>query len=150
MADMTDISQMPSQTTSQPASGTYGEKAADARLAAALPKPQNPVQQAPGSVGQAPVAGPAQPPAVAPTVPGSNGAAGGPLPPSLLRPTNQPSTPISTPLMGPPPNPAAMAETAAQQRLAQLSVLANDPNVSDDTREWAKLMIKHAVNASRS
>lgn len=144
-----DISQQPSLTTSQPASGTYGEKAADARLASALPKaPQSPIQTPPGSIGQ-PI--PPAPPGQSPVLPGagSSGPGAGPLPAGLFAPTGQPGTPVSTPLAGPPPNPAAMAQNGQQQRMAQLQALAASPDVSQDTKDWANLVIRHLVQASK-
>jgi len=116
----------------QPTSGTYGEKAANDRLAAALP-----VQP-----GGPPGGAPAPPPMTdQPVVPQSRppGAAGG-LPPGvpgpLGAPTERPSVPVDTPLgAGPAPAPVL---TAAQQRVRILDLLANNPDVAPSTREWAE------------
>jgi len=35
--------------------------------------------------------------------------------------------------------------TGRQRRMQTLDVLANDPNVSETTREWAKTLINHLI-----
>lgn len=127
----------------QPASGTYGEKAALNNLQAQLPQMPPAVQPGPGQ--QGPPVSP-QPP-ITPTQPGSEGRpqTGGALPPGvpsvIVQPTNQPNVPVSTPLQGP-PAPGPMAQTSAQRRLQILDTLANSPDVAKDTQEWAKMVMR--------
>jgi hypothetical protein len=134
-----DISKtpLPANPVNKPASGTYGEKAAVERLNAALP------------------ASPAVPAAPqGPTAPGMPSPGGG-LPPAptgavpdvLLSPTGMPDTPMSTPLGGVAPPPLD-SFTVKQRRLYALQALAANPEVSSETREWAKTVIKLAVQGS--
>ena len=66
------------------------------------------------------------------------------LPPALLRPTSQPNVPVSTPL-GPPQQAADPGLSGRQRRMQVLDVLANDPNVSETTREWATTVMNHLI-----
>lgn len=121
----------------RPASGTYGEKAAQSRLEAALPGPIAPT----GPGGQA-----------APAMPnpgmGQPSSAPAGLPPALLRPTDRPDVPASTPLAAPPVNPVAAAQSGRQRRLAILDALSNDPKASDETRRWAQMQVKNLIDGS--
>lgn len=122
----------------QPASGTYGDKASVERLADALP---DPTEGAPTD----PTAGGGDlPPVDASGVTNARSnreAAGMPgLPAPILAPTNRPDSPAgATPLRGPGD---AATVTPRQQRLAMLDLLANSSEVSEETREWAQLVIR--------
>ncbi|RMF62345.1 MAG: hypothetical protein D6746_04175, partial [Bacteroidetes bacterium] len=59
--------------------------------------------------------------------------------PVLLQPSDRPDVPVSAPLVS---GAVSAPLTGAQKRLAILDVLANSPDVSDATREWAKMMIR--------
>lgn len=136
-SDQTDISKLPlaGGNTSAPSSGTYGEGAALARLKQQLPVVEQSAQE------------PGQSAAPMPTPPMGGGISNSPptgLPPGILAPTNRPDTPVSTPL-GQPTNPLA-AQTGRQRRIAVLDALANDPNVSDQTREWAQINLRALVS----
>jgi hypothetical protein len=109
----------------QPQSGTYGEGAALDRLKAELPV---------GPAGQA--VGPAPTPPGMPQGPSPAGAPTG-LPQALMRPTGRPDVPVSTPLATPTAPPTAVVN-AAQQRLQILDLLAESPEVSEETRAFAK------------
>jgi hypothetical protein len=131
-ADTTDITKMPMPggNVNAPASGTYGEGAALENLKRQLPSPA-----APGPSAQNPVAPMPSPPGggmVPAPAPG--------VPPALLAPTQRPDVPVSTPLAGV-GGPAPMTQSAAQRRLAVLDALANNPDVSEQTREWASTLI---------
>ncbi len=110
----------------KPASGTYGEAAALERLRTALPgmepdRPQatEPIPMQPG--------GPSEPPI--------SGAPG--LPPGLLAPTRQPDVPVSTPLTETQP----IVPEPAGQRRQLLELLASSSEVSEETREWASIVL---------
>jgi hypothetical protein len=134
----------------KPDSGTYGEGAALQRLKDSLPPPPatapgqpmapppvspNPARQGPQNLGGRPQTGAAAPPGI---------------PSAVLGPTQQPGIPVATPLSAPTPNPVQNAVNAQQQRLALLDQLANNPRVSDDTREWAKQVIRLLTSTTRS
>lgn len=127
-------------SVAQPASGTYGEKTDIQNLKNALPA---------GAVGNpAPVQTSPQPPmstepAMAPSALPTGRPAGGQPPPGvpsvLLAPTDQPHIPVNTPLQMP-ASPIASTPDPRQARMAVLDALANDPNVSPETREWAHIV----------
>lgn len=129
MADPT-IEKTPTAGTSvnQPESGTYGEKADVNKLKASLP-PMGPGQATPGlepSPMPQPTPGvPAQeggrPPNAPPGVPGALFAGGPPTP------AEQPNAPSASP------------EAA---RITLLEQLASSEEVSEVTREWAKLILE--------
>jgi hypothetical protein len=134
----------------KPDSGTYGEGAALQRLKDSLPPPPTtapgqpmapppvspqPARATPQNLGGRPVTGAAAPPGI---------------PSALLAPTQQPGTPVATPLSSPVPNPVLNAVNAQQQRLALLDQLASNPQVSDDTREWAQQVIRLLTSTTRS
>jgi hypothetical protein len=137
-ADMTDISKMPlpGGNVNSPASGTYGEGVALERLKQQLPEAP-PTPPTPGG-GMPPMQSPGVRPASGPPSPG--------LPPALLAPTARPSIPPATPLapMGGP----VMPVTGQQRRMQMLDALATSPNVSDETREWAQLLMDHLIASS--
>lgn len=116
-----------------PASGSYGAKQQLQNLKDALPGktsgqggesaggPLPPISEQPRPApdqGGRPVTGAAVPPG---------------LPSILAAPTQQPGVPVSTPLQQGP----ALPQTPPQERLLWLDQLANDPSVSQATREWA-------------
>lgn len=123
----------------KPSSGTYGEKADVERLKASLP-----------SSGAAPAAGQQlppmsdapvrpqpslRPPTVANLPPG--------VPGVLAAPTGRPYEPVDTL----PTSPVAGAVVNdAQSRLRLLDILANSPQVSEETREWAQRVL-HALTS---
>ena len=68
------------------------------------------------------------------------------MPQVLLGPTARPEEPINTP----PVQPLAFPETqqtAQQRRMQTLIGLANDANVSEETREWAQMWVKTLTTA---
>jgi hypothetical protein len=136
-----DISKQPSPAgIGKPGSGTYGEKAALDRLKASLP--EVPPGAGPTGTQQAPMP---LPPAGSPGAPAPSAA-----PADLFAPTQRPDVPVSTPLQmgGPAQSPVQAAATARQRNMAVLDSLANDPNVSDVTREWAQNLISNMVRMS--
>jgi hypothetical protein len=126
----------------QPQSGTYGEKTAVDNLKKQLP------QSEPGAAGGGGPAGPPpmSPNPVRPTAPGRAARPGATPPPGvpgpLVAPTDRPNEPVNTPLQA---APALGAVDPKQRRLAVLTSLAGNPNVSDETREWARLAIQALV-----
>lgn len=137
-ADTTDINKMPlaGGNVNSPASGTYGEGAALERLKQSLPAMPGPGPS------------PDQPQSPMPT-PGTGGVSTPPtgaLPSALLAPTTRPDVPVATPLdMG---MQAPVSLTSRQRRMQILDMLASSPDVTDDTREWASLMIEKLVSGS--
>lgn len=126
-----DVDRLPiPNPVNKPASGTHGDKAELQRLEDSLPDPTDEA------------AGPELPP-IDPTgvrnVRSNRNAPGLPgVPRPLLAPTNRPNVPVNTPLRrggGP------AQQTSAQRNLAIVDMLANSPDVSEDTREWARLML---------
>ena len=117
-------------SVNQPDSGTYGEKAAIADLEGQLPG-------AGGPPGTSPETGPLPPPPISqPGRPGgrpANAPEGGP---DVLL---QPGGPGSTPEEAGTPGPVSNPESA---RLALLEQLAVSPEVSESTREWAKILLE--------
>lgn len=124
----------------RPDSGVYGEGAALESLKKSLP-----------TTGATPAAAPAGAPVpsvgtepVAPVVrnegrPRTGAAVPPGIPSVLLAPTQQPQIPVGTPLASAAPAaPGNGASTPSQSRLAMLDMLANSPDVSPTTREWAQ------------
>lgn len=130
--DASDINKMPMPggNVNAPASGTYGEGAALENL-----KRQLPSTPSPGPSTQNPVA-----PMPTPRLGGMAPAPTPGVPSALLAPTSRPDVPVSTPLAG---GPMPMSQSAAQRRLAVLDALANNPDVSEATREWAGILLGH-------
>ena len=140
--DTTDVTKMPlpGGNVNSPASGTYGEKAALERLKSQLPGVD---------AGAGPTA--SNPAAPMPTPPAGAGISNSPppgVPSGIMAPTSRPDVPVSTPLQQGPVSPLAGAQTGNQQRLAILDSLANSPNVSDSTREWAQSLVQSLIKRS--
>lgn len=135
-------------TVNQPASGTYGEQAELEKLKQSLPA---------GAVGQppAPTAAPPAPLSTDTIAPPSTAAgrppSGAAIPPgissAIFAPTQHPEVPGNTPLAPTPAGPLAGAQTPAQGRLLILDMLANNPDVSPATREWAQMMVRALVGS---
>lgn len=119
----------------KPPGGTYGEVAELDKLKQDLTPPAPP--------GQSGGPGP-QPTPPAPGMPQGTrmpaAAKPGSVPDILLGPTQQPDTPQFTPLA--PSGPAPGAVSANQRRLAVLDALAQSQEVSEETREWAQLVLQ--------
>ena len=144
MAEM-DIEKTPTQNTSvnKPESGTYGEKAELANLKSALPPMGTPQQQA-GMEGPGPL-----PERGIPQQQGRPKEGPAMLPQGAMSPTQRPTVPISQP-MAPTQAPLPPKQQAGdQQRLAILDALTTDPEVSEETREWAKLVLEALIEARR-
>jgi len=127
-----------------PASGTYGEGAALDGLKKALPSTGNaPAGPAPG----APIPLSPEPP-LAPVPPPNQSSPQQPtgVPNVLLSPTGRPMEPGTAMPMEPASFPQ-VERSAAEQRLQVLMSLANDPRVSEETREWAELWIRTLTGA---
>lgn len=124
----------------KPPGGTYGEVAELDQLKQDLAPPAPP--------GMAGGPGP-QPAPPAPGMPQGTQmpAAGAPgaVPDVLLAPTQQPDTPQFTPLAPSAPPPGAV--DANQRRLAVLDALAQSQEVSEETREWAQLVLTKLASA---
>lgn len=149
MAAVPDLEKTPTSDTSvnEPESGTYGEKADLARLRQSLPPMGPPGTEGTGASAPAPTPGPAGPGLNRPTGRPKNAPEGVPAP--LLAPTQRPDVPLSQPLA---PGPAPMPPKAAaadQQRLSVLDALANHPEVSEETREWAALVLDILITGRR-
>lgn len=129
-----------------PTSGTYGEGADLERLKASLPA---------GAVGGKPAPAPTGPPMSAePPMPMSPNPVGRPpgaapppgVPAGLVMPTSRPDQPVSTPLSAAPAIGPGAADPR-QARVAILDALANDPAVSDETREWAGEVLRLLIQS---
>ena len=137
MALASDVEKIPTPVN-KPASGSYGDKVSLDRLKQSLP-----------SSGQAPAGQPGgnkpmgeQPPMVVPVPPPGNNSPQQPaqVPQVLFGPTARPYEPVSAaPPVAPPPQAPV---TGPQARMELLITLANSPDVSEDTREWAQLWIR--------
>ena len=68
------------------------------------------------------------------------------MPSVLLGPTARPEEPISAPVSQPLAFPETQ-QTAAQRRMQTLIGLANDANVSEETREWAQMWVQTLTTA---
>lgn len=125
----------------EPSSGSYGSKVENDRIKQSLSLPG---QGQPGSASTAPT-----PPSPGP-VSGAPSQAQPPpgLPGPIMRPSSMPDMPVSTPLSSGAPS-LAMTQTAAQKRLAVLDALSTNPNVSEETREWAKDVVEKLAARSR-
>jgi hypothetical protein len=130
--DVPDIATMApaSGAVGKPESGTYGEKAQAAQLAADLPSTD--AGAAPGGPPQAlpPMGG------GMPTPPPPSGAGG--LPAGITAPTRRPGEAVSTPLS----MPAPVAATSSEQQIQTLQMWANDPQRSQMFREWAQIALE--------
>lgn len=141
MADTLTPEQTP---VNQPQSGTYGEKAELRKLQQSLPE---------GAIGQPAPAPGADLPPIRPLVQPTKQTEGRPqtggrvppgVSPALLMPTDRPDTPVSTPLADQFDSRIAspQIQTPQQGRLLVLERLANSPNVSAETREWAEHILE--------
>lgn len=126
-----------STSVMKPESGTYGEVAELDKLSQDIQPPG-----VPGSGGGAPPQ-PSAPAPGMPTGPRPQPAAGT-VPDILLAPTKQPDVPASTPLVGQAQMPSAV--TGNQRRLAVLDALSRSEEVSDETREWAALVLQQLAS----
>lgn len=146
MPDVPDIGKVPTGpgNVNKPASGTYGEKTELANLKASLP-PMDPNAGPGGQKAQLPPIKPM----VTPT-PGNLGGrpAGASAPPGvpapIVAPTTRPEVPVTTPLSDSVAAPVPDLD-AAGRRLQILDLLANSPDVSESTREWASRVLKALV-----
>lgn len=130
------IEQVPAGTgVNKPESGTYGEDVALQRLR----------QQLPGTP-----TGETAPPRT--QLPPMTGPTGGALPPppglpqALFAPTRRPDVPVGTPLQQTAPVP----QSPGEQRVMLLDTLSKDPNVSEETREFAQLVLNRIIRTARS
>lgn len=131
MADISDIPEKLASAVNKPESGTYGEKADLQRLRSQVPTSGStpPQQQRPlPSISDRPVR-PMPVPSRESIVPG--------LPDVLVEPSNREWEPLATMPMG---APRQLTMTAQQLRLMKLDALANSPEVSPETREWARML----------
>lgn len=125
--------------TMQPSSGTYGDVKQLDDLKSDLNLP--PVEQtAPGGPGMGDVNTPRGRMAEMP----SDGA----VPNVLMGPTENPNVPVNTPLGGP-VQPQAQAATAAQRRFTQLIALSENPEVSEETKQWAQMVIDRLAGGNQ-
>lgn len=143
----TELEKTPTSDISvnKPESGTYGEKVDLSRLRQSLP-PMGP----PGSDGTAAAAPPAgvRPGELnRPTGRPKNGPSG--VPGSLLSPTQRPGVPLDQPLARAPAPQPPRAQAANEQRLLILDQLTSHPEVSSDTREWARLVRDAIIESGR-
>jgi hypothetical protein len=127
-------------SVNKPASGTYGEKAAQERLKEQFPT--EPGASGPMQDAQAPLPGPGTP-----LQGGGDGgrpvSAPAGVPSAILGPTAQPDTPLNTPLAGSGQvSQLPGAQNVAQARVALLQALASSPDVSEETRAWAKVVLE--------
>mgnify|MGYP003315848688 CR=1 FL=1 len=146
MAEM-EIEKTPTANTSvnKPESGTYGEKADVAALKASLPPMAPPGAQ---GVGQGPGPG-ALPTRGVPQKEGRPKNGPSMIPQGIMAGTQRPDVPISQP-MAPGAQPMPPKQQAAdQQRLAILDALTTHPEVSEETREWAQLVMESLIENRR-
>ena len=142
-ADTTTVDKLPTAGPglNKPASGTYGEGAALDRL-----KSQLPLSGPSGPTG--PEAPPPMP--LPPSGAGMSTAPAAGVPSVLLSPTTRPGDPVGSPLAAAPVSPLQGAQTGRQQRLAILDAVSQDPNVSDETREFVDMLKRRLIAGSVS
>lgn len=138
-----DLEKTPTQNMSvnKPESGTYGERAETDRLKKELPSSGGPVegqQQAPPRA----QASPNRPPVNMP-IPEEAGPTGVPNVMMHQGKGLNPVMPSSGGVMAGP-------ENVAQARIALLDSLANSREVSEETREWAQVVLEMLLDGSRS
>lgn len=122
----------------QPSSGTYGDVTELEKLKQDITPP--------GTMGgPGPQATPPPPPGMPQGTRLPAASAPGTVPDVLLGPTKQPDTPQFTPMTPTGPGPGAVS--ANQRRLAVLDALAQSQEVSDETREWAQLVLQKLASA---
>lgn len=115
----------------KPESGTYGEKVDLARLQGQLP-PMGPAG-GPGGGPGGPPGGPNVPPGGPPASPG--------VPGGVLRPTDRPNVPLSTPLVNTGQQ-APQPGSAREVHIQVLQALVADSSVSEVTRQWAESVLE--------
>lgn len=151
MAEM-DIEKTPTQNTSvnKPESGTYGEKAELANLRRSLPEMQPPSEgpSAPGGMTPGGMT-PGAPPTERSAPMGRPKTGPRMLPGPILNPTSQPDVPLDQPRVPPAPPIPQKQSAADQQRLAILDALSTHPEVSEETREWAQLVLEALIESRR-
>ena len=122
------VEQLPAGgNVSAPESGSYGEAVEIERLRRDLPDMTAPAAPQPASLPSVP------PPA---TERPSSG-----LPPGLIAPSRQPDIDVSTPLTQ---RSSPILETSTQRNVAMLETLAASQTVSQETRQWAQLVLLQA------
>jgi hypothetical protein len=141
-----ELEKMPVQgKVNTPDSGTYGEKAALDGLKKSLPpmgsggRPEGGNGAAGAALSPEPPIMPVPPPSGTPSPQQPAG-----VPSALLGPTGRPMEPVTAPPTQPLSFPVP-ERSAAESRLEVLITLANDPRVSEQTREWAQLWVKTLV-----
>lgn len=147
MPDNPELEKTPMADTSvnRPESGTYGEKADLAQLRQSLPPMGAPGAEGTGAAPPAPT-GPAGPGPGARRPPQSGQ---GGIPAALLAPTDRPDVPLGQPLAPGGVQMPPRAQAADQQRLAILDALTTHPDVSEETRDWAKLVRDSLIEGRR-
>lgn len=143
MAEPDIVEKTPTQNMSvnKPESGTYGERAETDRLKKELPSSGGPVQgqqQAPPRA----QATPNRPPENMP-IPEEAGPKGVP---NVLMHEGKGLNPLMPSTGGVMAGP----ENTAQARMALLDSLANSREVSEETREWAQIVLGMLLDGSRS
>jgi hypothetical protein len=124
------INQLPATgNPMEPQSGTYGNVADTERLKQQLDLPGT----GPGNAAVKPTAPhpPGQPQGTQITSPS------GGVPDVLLKPTNRPDVPASTPLQGTEPPPSQ----TVQNHIAALQALISSPTTSQTTKSWAETVL---------
>lgn len=145
---MADLEKTPTANVSvnSPQSGTYGEKADLNRLKQSLPA------MGPAPSGD-PAAGPGPLPGTPPSLPGRPGRpmnAPEGVPDAIMGPSARPDVPVGTPLdrgAAPPSSAFANARSQREARVTLLQQLQDSPEVSEATREWARLVLETMVDA---
>ena len=124
----------------KPASGTYGEKASQAKLAADLPLGDGSSQ---GSEPFAPMPGSA--PTSPPTSTGGRPLNAPPGVPTALLSEGSPG-PVGQPLAGPAMGPTfSQSRSEAEARIMWLTMLSENSEVSEESREWARTVLAMLV-----
>lgn len=140
-----DKTPIPGGPVNQPASGTYGEKAATSRLKSQLPPMPGGVPGEgagpPGAGGGSPVSLPA--PGPGPVAPGAESPIPG-VPAGIIRPTSRPGVPVNSPFDPSAGSPMPPSMTPSQERLNILDALSQHPD--PEVSEWASL-VKEALIA---
>lgn len=148
MSDIIDTEPVPAGGgVNKPSSGTYGEKAAVARLQQQLPAVERPVGPG-GAGGQGPVTPPGPGPRPGPP-PSGGGGGQSPIPgipAPIFAPTNRPTTPVNAPLAEPGQAPGVATPSQAQLRILDALKMHEDPEVA----EWAGMVFDYLVDQTRN
>jgi len=133
------MSQSGTVNTMQPSSGSYGSVKSTEQLRSDLDVPAAP-----------PGPSPMPTPGATPGMPGGSmiPPEDGAVPSILMAPTQRPDVPVSTPLLNPTQT-APMAPSAAQARLSRLTELIQNPNVSEETQEWARIVLERLSGGNK-